>query len=306
MIDTERMVDAGAQVRRGEAGGHDGGGDVGFRAGLVQHRSRDSHDLNPFFAHLVAGMEESLEVARGVVLVVFEEHGAGELEVYERWAQAGLVDTVVLTNLGEADGRVERCLRLGLRVVVLGPEPVPGVSCLVVDEQSAVRKAVEHLAGLGHRRVARVRGPLDLRHTAVRARCFHEELGAAGMVGAVLQGDYSTASGEAATATLIGRADPPTAIVYDNDLMAIGGLRALERAGVRTPEDVTLLAWDDSPYCQLARPALSAVSRDVRALGATLGELVVSAAGHGEPSVVQVREVQVVHRGTSGAPPRQI
>lgn len=306
MVDTERMIEAQVPAEPAATTHERRPDPVRPRVGLVQHRSRDSQDLDPFFALLVAGMEESLDAAGGVVLVVFEQEGERELEVYARWAREGLVDTVVLTDLSEADPRVDHCRGLGLQVVVLGPEAVEGVSCVIVDETSAVRSAVEHLSGLGHRRVARVQGPLRLRHTVVRSGRFDAELAAAGMTWVVAQGDYSIRSGETATAALMALDAPPTAIVYDNDLMALGGLRSLAEHGSSTPADVSLLAWDDSPHCRLARPALSAVTRDLRDLGATVGSLAVSAAAGDHARIVHVGDVSVVGRGTSGPPPRPV
>ncbi|WP_309065686.1 LacI family DNA-binding transcriptional regulator [Microbacterium sp.] len=275
--------------------------DGGPRVGLVQRRSVDSLDLDPFYAHLLAGMEEALDRAGGTVFVVFEESVAAELEVYRRWGADGQVDVVLLTDLVADDPRVEQCLSLGLHPVALGPEVPAGLSGIAVDELSAVRVAVEHVRADGHRRIAHVTGPRTLLHSESRAVALAALLAEEGLEALDAQGDYSRASGAEATRGLLALDPPPTAIIYDNDLMALGGHQALIEAGLSVPDDVSVLAWDDSVHCRLAEPPISAVSRDVHGLGTLLGALIVQ--GAGEVRVVQAPHARVVRRATTGPVP---
>jgi len=274
----------------------------GLRVGLVQRRAVDSHDLDPFYSLLVGGLEEALDAAGATILVVFEDSAEAETAVYRRWGEQGDVDVVVLTDLVERDPRLAECRRLGLDVVVLGLEVPEGVSGIAVDEWHAVRLAADHLHGDGHRDVGHVSGPLALLHTAARSAAFAAAFEVEGSAVVELEGDYSVASGARATRELLSRAPAPTAIVYDNDLMAIGGLRALDELGLRAPDDISVLAWDDSVHCRLAEPPISVVSRDVHGLGVLLGALI--AEGRDSVRVVQAPGVQVVRRETTGPAPR--
>lgn len=271
------------------------------RVGLVQRRAVDSQDLNPFYAHLVGGLEEILDAHDAAVFVVFAD-AAAEVDVYRRWGEQGDVDVVVLTDLVAADPRLAACRSVGLDAVVLGPEVPEGASGIAVAEGPAVRAAADHVLDDGHLVVGHVTGPSGLLHTDARAIALSEVVGAEGRVTVDVEGDYSLASGARATIELLDRDVAPTAIIYDNDLMAIGGMGAIAERGLRIPEDISILAWDDSVHCRLAEPPISAVSRDVRGLGILLGELI--AAGSPAVQVVEAPHAQVVRRGTTGPAPR--
>ena len=83
-----------------------------------------------------------------------------------------------------------------------------------------------------------------------------------------MHADFSAEAGQEATRQLIQGADAPTAILYDNDLMAVAALSALSALGVVVPEEVNVLAWDDSSLCEVTHPQLSAMSHDVMGVGA--------------------------------------
>jgi DNA-binding LacI/PurR family transcriptional regulator len=131
--------------------------------------------------------------------------------------------------------------------------------------------ALQRLVELGHRRFGRVAGPPGLSHTRVRDLAFLEAVAADGLSGMILHADFSDAAGERATRELWNRPEPPTAIVFDNDLMAIAGLSALAELGISVPHEVSLLAWDDSALCTITHPKLSALHHDVMAFGAHVG-----------------------------------
>ncbi|HET6531420.1 MAG TPA: substrate-binding domain-containing protein, partial [Actinoplanes sp.] len=89
----------------------------------------------------------------------------------------------------------------------------------------------------------------------------------------IVRGDYTGASGARLTRELLRRDRPPTAIVYDNDLMAIAGLGAAHRLGVPVPAGLSLVAWEDSALCRFVDPPLTAVDQDIAAFGAQAARL---------------------------------
>jgi DNA-binding LacI/PurR family transcriptional regulator len=128
---------------------------------------------------------------------------------------------------------------------------------------------VDYLVALGHKRIARVAGLAKLRHTQVRTTALEQAMARHGLPAAdVVTTDYSGEEGMRATRTLLSQRDRPTAVIYDNDIMAVAALGVAQEMGLRVPDDVSIIAWDDSPLCQLVRPALTALSRDVAAYGA--------------------------------------
>lgn len=98
-------------------------------------------------------------------------------------------------------------------------------------------------------------------------RTFQAAAAGHGVRTTTFEGDYSEAAGIRALTALGALADRPTAVVFDNDVMALGALHEAGRLGLTVPADLSLVAWDDSALCQLATPPLSAVSHDVQELG---------------------------------------
>jgi DNA-binding LacI/PurR family transcriptional regulator len=277
---------------------------TGVRVGLALLPADDDGALEPFYADLLAGMEEELDAHGASVFVHVVPDLDAELVAYRRWAREGLVDAVVISDLVEDDPREQTCRELGLPSVLLGGEPGDGRWVVDYDNDGAMRTAVEFLAGLGHRTIGWVSGPQRYRHTQVRGAAFAEAVAAAGAAGVHREGDYGDASGAARTAELLALPEPPTAIVYDNDLMPLAGLREATRQGVRVPEDLSVLAWDDSANVRISHPPLSVVSRDVHELGALTADVLLRAVAGGPPGTTRTPGVRVVPRGST-APPRR-
>lgn len=251
----------------------DGSGTAGA-VGLVLARPRRLLSAEPFFMEFIAGIEERLAERDMSVLLHLVTGREAELAAYRRWAERRLVDAVVVVNPTEGDERPGVLRELGLPAVVAGsPVPDPATPTVLTDHVSPVRTALERLLELGHRRIARVTGPVELLHTRARTEALLEGCRAAGVPDpVVLEGDYSSDAGARLTGELIGREDPPTAVLYDNDVMAVAGLDAARGLGVRVPERLSLVAWDDSTMCRLATPALTTLSVDVYRYGVAVAE----------------------------------
>ncbi|MBW0254519.1 LacI family DNA-binding transcriptional regulator [Cellulomonas sp. PS-H5] len=275
----------------------------GVRVGLALLPADDDGALEPFYTDLLAGMEEELDAHGASVFVHVVPDLDAELVAYRRWARDGLVDAVVISDLVADDPREQVCRDLGLPSVLLGGEPGDGRWVVDYDNDDAMRTAVAFLADLGHRRVGWVSGPERYRHTRVRAGAFHEAAAAAGIAVVHREGDYGAASGALRTAELLALPEPPTAIVYDNDLMPLAGLREAARLGVRVPQDLSVLAWDDSANVRISHPPLSVVSRDVHELGALTAEVLLRAVAGGPPATTRTPGVRVVARGSTAPPP---
>jgi len=108
--------------------------------------------------------------------------------------------------------------------------------------------------------------------------------------------DYTLASGTQACEVLLSQPEPPTAIVFDNDVTALAGVRVARAAGLRVPEDLSILAWDDSPLCEVSEPPLSALRRDVLAYGASAATVLLDLVQHGTASSVRTEGATLVER----------
>ncbi len=277
-------------------------GESSSAVGLVLARPARLLGVEPFFMEFIAGIEERLtEQDMSVLLHVVTTHDA-ELAAYRRWAAGRLVDAVLLVNRSVGDLRPALLGEVGLPVVVVG-EPAAELDAPAVrtDDAGPVTEALRHLLELGHSRIARITGPAGLLHTAARTAAMR----AAGAVPLILEGDYSEESGAKLTAALLGRPEPPTAILYDNDVMAVAGLGVAKELGVSVPGELSLIAWDDSTLCRLASPALTTMSVDVHRFGVSVAESVLELIGGHSVAERWSPTAALVVRGSSSVVPDQ-
>lgn len=240
--------------------------------GLVLTENAARVGVEPFFMELIAGMEQVLAPAGTGVLLLVVADLAAELATYRRWAGEGTVAAVVVVNLVHADVRPERLAALGLPAVLAGRYTGPAqLTGVVTDDAGAIAAAVGLLAGLRHRVVGRVSGPAGLVHTADRSAAMRAAGERLGVQVRIVEADYSAEAGVRATRELLGGRPTPTAVIFDNDVMAVAAEEDLVRSGLRVPDQVSLLAFADSALCELAVPPLSAMSIDAHEHGVSLG-----------------------------------
>lgn len=267
--------------------------------GLVLVRPPRALGDEAFFFQLIAGMQS--EMSSALLLQVVESRDA-EIELYRRWWAEHRVDGVFLVDLLVSDPRVELMSSLGLPAVVVGGSGHHGeLASVWADDYAAMTSVVEYLKSLGHQRIARVAGLPSLLHTVRRDEAFL----ASAVDGVIVAGDYTAESGGAATRALlggeVGAGGPPTAIVYDNDVMAVAGASVAAASGVAVPEELSIVAWDDSVLCQ--HGGLTALSRDTFAFGARAARALLAVVEGALPTDVEDVLPELVVRGSSGVAP---
>ncbi|WP_034649332.1 LacI family DNA-binding transcriptional regulator [Cellulomonas sp. HZM] len=269
--------------------------------GLVLARPARMLGHEPFFGELIAGIEEVLATEdRSLLLHVVPDHAA-EIEAYRRWAAGGMVDAVVVVNVVEDDSRIGVVAELGLPAVVVGgPSSGMEFSNVWIDDAQATRDAVDYLVGLGHTQLARVSGPHALLHTRARSDAFTDECARRGVQGVIVEGDYGEEAGKRAARSLLGRRGAPTAIVFDNDVMALAALAVAHEMGIDVPARLSLLAWDDSALCRLSSPPLSAMTLDVHGMGQQVGQCVLNTLADGPVRAYQAPMQRLSARASTG------
>lgn len=268
--------------------------------GLILARPARMLGIEPFFAELIAGLEERLSVeGRSLLLHVVADQEA-EIAVYRRWSTGRMVEAVIVVNLQNDDLRIPLLHELGMPAVAIGG-PVSGMSIsnMWVDDAENVASAVAYLAGLGHHHIARVGGPRLLEHTHVRDEAFAQECKRRAVRATVVTGDYSEESGRTCTRTLLVKPEPPTAVIYDNDVMALAGLAVAAELGLSVPSELSMIAWDDSTLCRLSNPSLSAMTLDVHGVGTQTAEALFSTLAGGPPTVYKIPQPQISVRGST-------
>ncbi|MEE6306918.1 LacI family DNA-binding transcriptional regulator [Plantactinospora veratri] len=274
--------------------------------GLALCRPARILGIEPFFMELISGVEAELSARSYALTLQVVASPEAEIAVYRRWWGERRVDGVLVCDLRIDDRRLPVLAELGLPAVVIGgPGERGGPDYVWSDESVALTEVLEYLVALGHRQIARVGGLPGLLHTEIRTETFGTACRRLGLDRTVtVSSDYSGEEGARATRRLLSSADRPTAIVYDNDVMAIAGLSVAQEMGLTVPTDVSIVAWDDSPLCQLVHPSLTALHRDIPAYGAhAAGRLLAAIAG--QPlGDFQDETAHLIPRGST-APPRQ-
>lgn len=177
----------------------------------------------------------------------------------------GNVDAMLLVNVELGDP----CVALleeheEMPVLAIADASVVGnLPSLSSADADAVRQAVRYLYDLGHRQIARVGGPESLAHSYIRDSAFADVATELGMRYRCLHTDYTPETGSEATKRLLAFPEHPTAIIYDNDVMALAGLGVAASQGIKVPEEISIMSWDDSFMCTAAYPNLTAMGRDV-------------------------------------------
>lgn len=261
---------------------------------------------NPFFPPLLRGLEQALEQHGYTLIVVNTDNDADR----ERSAVRSLVDRQV-------DGLVLATAHIDSAGTDVGSSRVPAVlvnrrseqalaPSVVPNDVGAVREVVDHLHGLGHRRLAHVAGPQDLSTGRDRLAAFLDACRDVGVEEPAVEvaDAFMLGAGEVACRRLLERSRRFTALFGGNDLLALGSLRALQAAGCRVPEDVSLVGYNDMPLVDLVDPPLTTVRVPQYELGQRAGRMLLALL-EDEPideQVVLVPAHLVVRGSTARAP----
>ncbi|GAA3206310.1 LacI family DNA-binding transcriptional regulator [Actinocorallia longicatena] len=269
--------------------------------GLVIARPARMLALEPFYTEFTAGIESVLAERSFSLLLRLVGAVDEEIAVHDGWWRSGQTRGSILVDFTEDDPRIGALRPLGMPVIAVGhPGLTGGFPSVWTDDAAAVTEAVRYLAALGHRRTARVGGPAALGHSGIRTRAFDRVVAELDLEPAPsLSTDYSGEQGARATRTLLASAQRPTAILYDNDIMAVAGLSVAAEMGVSVPDELSLIAWDDSQLCGLTRPSLSAMSHDVFAYGAEAARRLMAAIDGGPECSGPVPTPALVPRGST-------
>jgi DNA-binding LacI/PurR family transcriptional regulator len=278
---------------------------------LVVARPPDLLGADPHFTALISGMEAELAPrGYGLLLQFIGGTALAEEHVYRRLAHERRVDGVFLTDARVHDPRFALVQELNVPYVLIGTPPEQAEVALPVRHVSVpgptegVRAAVELLLGLGHRRIAYVTGPADRAHTVLRRRVVEQVLTEHGLtLSHVLTTDFTPQAAADSTDRLLDSAHPPTAVLYANDSMALSGMGAAQRRGLRVPEDLSVIGYDDLAVSRWVHPGLTTVNHHVPQVGAAAAIALLAAVGEDVDALTLADAPRLVVRGST-APPR--
>ncbi|WP_327278894.1 MULTISPECIES: LacI family DNA-binding transcriptional regulator [unclassified Streptomyces] len=275
--------------------------------GLVLARPAQTLGVESFFLQLVSGIQEVLSAGRVALLFQVVDDIDAECAVHRRWWAERRVDGVLVVDPRTDDPRPELLAQLGLPAVMIGGTGETGpLSSVWADDARAMAQVLDHLYELGHRRITHVAGLPGLAHTARRMASLRAEAEARGLgpddVRSVVT-DYSDTEGAAATRRILAEPAPPTALVYDNDVMAVAGIAVAAELGIAVPGRISMVAWDDSALCRVTHPRLTALVRDTAGFGRLAAEELLGVLAGGPPRARESEQPRLEPR-ESTAPPR--
>jgi len=226
---------------------------------------------DPFFSEILAGVGNQAAECGYDLLVSTQAPGEKELEVYRQKVQGRQVDGFIVVRTRCHDLRIEYLRGAGIPFAVFG-RTAGKLDFPFVDEDGVygMRLVAEHLAGLGHRRIAFIAAPPELMFARHRLEGLREGLAMLGipldedlMVG----GDLTQKGGYEQAGRLLDRPDPPTAIATGNDLMALGVMSAAQERGLVVGADLAVTGFDDIPLAEHSHPPLTTVRQPIYQIG---------------------------------------
>ena len=274
--------------------------------GLVIARTPETLSADPFFGSFISGIETVLS-QRGYALMLQVVGGQeSELGSYRQLAANGRVDGVFLTDMRVDDLRPQLLDDLGLPTVVIGRALAGGPwSAVYIDDRLGITAAVQHLIALGHHNIAHVSGPTEFVHSVSRRTAWARAVSDAGLSpGPCIIADFSAQGGAQATRALLSLDEPPTAIVYANDLMAIAGMSTAASLGVDVPGELSVTGFDDAPLSAYIQPALTTVRTDVVGWGRAAASQLLAVVDRKADCEIDLPAPEFVIRAST-APPSQ-
>ena len=234
------------------------------RTGTIGVMLNDLH--NPFFAEIYDGIDaKAQELGLQLLFTGGLRRPASEQRAVDNMIEHR-VDGMILVSPRVPTAAISAASRVAPVVVVGRVVRAPQVDVVANDEHHGALLAVEHLVGLGHRHIAHVHGG-DGAGAQQRRKGYERAMRRHGLTPDVLDGDFTEDAGVAAACVLIARRTRPTALFAANDLAAAGALEAFESAGVRVPEEVSVVGYDNNFVARMRQVSLTSIDQSTKEMG---------------------------------------
>jgi LacI family transcriptional regulator len=264
---------------------------------------------NPLFPPILRGIEDRLEDAGYTSLIVNTDNAAERERRQLEAMRARQVDGFISAT-ARLDRQVLAEIAAGNIPLVLVNRSLEdgSIPAVTVNDRQGIRLAVEHVAGLGHKRIGHIAGPQNTSTGHRRYLGFLEAMRAAGLAAPAADVSFSNwfteEEGARACGELLDAGRELTAIVAANDLLAIGCYDALEARGLSCPEDISIVGFNDMPFVDRLRPPLTAVRVPQREIGTVAADLLLQRLVDGSQSAREILlEPTLSIRGSTAPPP---
>jgi len=236
---------------------------------------------DPFFASIVSGINATIAASDYVLTLAIASNDPDDKMI--GYVRSGAIDGAIIVSHHTGDDFVQR-IAAAVPVVFGGrPSPAGDAWFVDVDNVRGARDAVEYLIGQGHRSIATITGPLTMAAAVDRLDGYRQALSAARLpMGLVADGDFTSEGGAAAMRSILAQGRPD-AVFAASDLMARGALGVLAGAGLRVPEDVAVIGYDDSAVATSVSPLLTTMRQPSFEQGRRMAEVLLDLLDGGEP-----------------------
>jgi LacI family transcriptional regulator len=306
--DTIRRVQAAAQELRYQPNA--------IARGLKTARSMSVGVLlpdltNPLFPPIVRGIEEVLAAGGYTTLIANTDNDPERQVALFDTLRARQVDGVIAATARRDDRLFLNAHKDGVKIVLVNRRVTgSGIPSVTGDDHDGVAMAVRHLIELGHTRIAHVAGPADTATGQSRLRAYQQTLEDAGLTAdptlIATAAEFTESDGAAATRAMLDTADPaPTAVVAGNDMIALGCLDVLAERGLRCPDDISLVGFNDMAFVDRLSPPLTTVRVPHYEIGSEAARMLLERLANPDvPAKSITLPVTLVVRGST-APPKK-
>lgn len=276
--------------------------------GLVQGRTLSlgvlTQDIaSPFYGAALLGIQEALR-GTDYIPVFTDGHWQPEDEAQAIQRLMGRIDGLIIMG-GHLEGDSLSAIAESMPIISIG-RTIPGFEhhCVLIDNHQGAKNIIHYLFELGHRRIAHISGPADHADALERLKGYHDahkEFGIEVDERLIVQGDFQEASGSLAIATLLETRANFTAIFASNDQMAYGARLALYRRGIRVPEEISLVGFDDTRTSEYMMPPLTTVRQPMYELGLLAAQSLLTLLDGEEVALEKITPQLVIRESASRA-----
>ena len=278
-----------------------------YEISILAPRKKDEVFANAFWPLVFLGISEEC-IKRGYFVslsMISDEMGP---HLNDRIVHGHNFDGYILISKQVADQVVTALRKRNMPTVLIGHHPdFPDLDSVEGDNVTGGYRATEHLIGLGHRRIAAIKGPPHAQESVDRLAGYQQALLDAGLPldeALIVEGDYSQRSGYEQAPRLLDLSPRPTAIFCISDAMAAGALLALHRAGVAVPDDIAVVGYDDLPNSQFTTPPLTTVHQPIYEIGRHAADVVIDQIEGARKELVHAKlDIELIVRESCGACP---
>jgi len=232
---------------------------------------------DPFFPLLIRGIADACNARRYHLMLSLFSSRDEQRELYRRIIRGGHLDGIIISSTVIDDPLIPRLLEDQVPFVLVGRYPRDARASYVdADNRAGAQMAVDYLIRLGHRRIATITGPLNMIAGLDRYEGYLAALRNKGLEkddALIAEGDFSYEGGFQAMQTLLPH--EPTAVFVASDTMALGAIKAIKGAGLRIPEDISIVGFDDLEAASFSDPPLTTVRQPIYLLGSTAAQLLI-------------------------------